>query len=197
MANIQVLKLSSSEVKDKIWELAKLRIQVFKDFPYIYEGTEEYEKKYIQVYLDSPKAAIIAALDDNKIVGMSTCMSMLENKYVQEPFLKHNYNLNEIFYFGESVLLKDYRGLGIGNKFFDEREKHALSFSEIKTTTFCAVQRPNDHLLKPEGYQPLDEFWKKRGYKKHPELVSFFEWQDINEPKETFKPMVYWLKKHK
>lgn len=130
------------------------------------------------------------------MVGATTCIPLIdETPEVKEPFINAGIDLESMFYFGESILLPDYRGLGLGHRFFDEREAHARSIETCKITCFCSVVRPENHPLKPIDYQPLDEFWMKRGYKKEPSLKSKFEWLDIGENQPTQKEMIYWTKK--
>lgn len=184
------------EIETVVTALAALRIEVFRDFPYLYEGSFEYEKEYLKTYVNSDRAFLFAVFDNEKMVGATTCIPLVdETDEVQEPFVLSGMNLDDIFYFGESILLKECRGKGIGKQFFEQREKHAASFGNYTTTCFCAVDRPENHPLRPEAYIPLDEFWKSRGYKKSEVLKSKFSWKDINEPMETEKTMIYWLKK--
>lgn len=178
--------------------IARLRINVFKDFPYIYDGSLQYEVKYLERYFNAPNAHFILAFDEtmsSEMVGVATCLPLAEeDDFVKKPFIEMGYKIDEIFYFGESVLLPSYRGQGLGHKFFDAREKIALEFSKINTTTFCAVVREDKHHLKPTDYKPLDTFWKKRGYEAVENLTSQFEWLDVGEKKETTKTMQYWIK---
>ena len=44
-------------------------------------------------------------------------------------------------------------------------------------------------------YVPLDDFWQKRGYTRHPELRTEYIWQDLDETEASPKPMVFWLKR--
>ncbi len=193
--NIEIKIFYGKEIDHVINELAKLRIEVFFDYPYLYEGDFEYEKKYLEVYLNSKKSVLVAAYDGNKIIGAATALPLLdEADYVIEPFKNAEMNLSEIYYFGESVLKKEYRGLGLGHKFFDGRENAALKFG-YNFTTFCGVVRQSDHPKKPLNYRPLDEFWMKRGYTKQENLKSFFSWKDIGDETETKKPMTYWMRK--
>jgi GNAT superfamily N-acetyltransferase len=99
-----------------------------------------------------------------------------------------------VFYCGESVLDKRYRGLGIGVRFFEQREAHAADLGGFKHITFCCVERPLDHPRRPADYVPLDAFWNKRGYVKHPELHTTYSWKDLDDATETAKPMTFWLK---
>ncbi|MBL7808197.1 MAG: GNAT family N-acetyltransferase [Saprospiraceae bacterium] len=175
--------------------LAALRIRVFRDFPYLYEGTLDYELEYLDTYAQAERALLFAVYDGQKMVGATTCIPLAnETPDVQKPFLKAGYHLEEVFYFGESILLQQYRGHGIGHLFFDEREAHAASFGTYRFTCFCAVDRAENHPLRPEGYRPLDAFWMQRGYLKEPTLVSQFTWPDLGESTGTAKNMIYWIK---
>lgn len=175
--------------------LAALRIAVFRSFPYLYEGTLAYELDYLKTYANAPRALLFAVFDGDYMVGATTALPLAdETEEVQAPFLNAGYRLEDVFYFGESILLPEYRGLGIGHRFFDEREKHARSFVTFTHTCFCAVQRPEDHPARPKDYQPLDAFWKKRGYTPEPSLTTTFSWPDIGETESTAKPMLFWLK---
>lgn len=193
---LERLRLKGKEIETVLTDLADLRIKVFKAYPYLYEGSFEYEKEYLQTYIQSDKAFLFALYTEGVMVGATTCIPLAdETPEVQEPFKKAGLDIESIFYFGESLLLPTYRGKGIGHLFFDEREAHARSFGTFQTTCFCAVVRPDNHLLKPENYRPLDEFWIKRAYKKMPNLESQFEWLDIGEHISTKKTMVYWTHK--
>jgi GNAT superfamily N-acetyltransferase len=198
--SIQIPSLSfvtkkGAEIASVFEDLATLRISVFRDFPYLYEGSVDYEKEYLKVYSQSERAFLFAVYANNKMVGATTCIPLSdETSEVKLPFEAAGFNTDTIFYFGESILLSTFRGLGLGHRFFDEREAHAHSFGTFKTTCFCAVERDENHPLKPENYRPNDIFWKKRGYQKENSLQSTFEWQDINETVSTAKTMIYWTK---
>lgn len=193
--DIEIKSYFGKEIEAFIPKLARLRITVFHDFPYLYEGDFEYEKNYLKVYTDSVESVLVAAFCENKIIGAATAIPLKdETDYIQEPFLKSGMNLSEIYYFGESVLLKEFRGYGIGHAFFDGREAAAKKF-HYPITAFCGVRRSDDHAMKPKDYRPLDEFWKKRGYEKQSSLTSFFSWKDIGEKEESKKEMTYWMKK--
>lgn len=192
---LQVVRFSGDEMRARLDDLARLRIEVFRAFPYLYEGSLDYERRYITRYANARTGTIAVAQDGDAIVGACTALALDEEAdYVQAPFRKAGMSIDEIFYFGESVLLQQYRGKGIGVRFFEEREAAAREFG-YRLCCFCAVARPDDHPMKPGDYMPLDEFWKKRGYVKHPELVSHFSWTDIGDETETAKPMIYWMKR--
>lgn len=192
---LRVVRFSGDEMRARLDDLARLRIEVFRAFPYLYEGSLDYERKYLTRYANARTGTIAVALDGDQVVGACTALALEEEAdFVQAPFLEAGMDIGEIFYFGESVLLPQYRGQGIGVRFFEEREAAAREFG-YPVCCFCAVARPEDHPLKPEDYVPLDNFWRNRGYEKRPELVSQFSWTDIGEQDESAKPMIYWMKR--
>lgn len=191
---LELKRLSGEQLAEYIPELARLRITVFRDFPYLYDGDYNYEARYLQTYIQSPESVIVLAFDGGQVVGASTGIPLkYETDEVKAPFEKAGLPIDDIFYCGESVLLSDYRGKGVGVAFFDHREQHALELG-YQHSCFCGVQRPDDHPRRPAGYQPLDNFWKKRGYQKRPELETSFSWKEIGEGQESPKPMTFWMK---
>lgn len=194
---IRIERLQGERLRQEIPSLAELRIEIFRAFPYLYEGSLDYEKKYLERYIKSSRCAVIAAYDtdkNNQMIGAATALPLAEEMpEIQKPFLKMGMKLSEVYYFGESVLRSEYRGQGLGHQFFDEREKVALEDPHTRWTSFCAVVRSN-HPLMPKDYRPLDEFWKKRGYTKHSEMTTQLSWQDLDQTKETAKEMIFWLK---
>lgn len=193
--SIIVTTVTGQDIKTYIPDLARLRIEIFRDFPYLYAGSLAYEEKYLSTYLRSDESVIVLVLDNGAVVGASSAMPMeSETPEVQSPFMSKGISPSQVFYFGESLLKKAYRGKGYGHQFFNEREAWAASLGRFRYCAFCAVQRPNDHPLRPATYLPLDNFWAKRGYVRQPEMVTYFSWQDIDNDQETEKPMVFWIK---
>ncbi len=184
-----------AEIADIFEPLAALRIEVFRAWPYLYAGTLDYERAYLQTYARTPRSMVFGVWDGTRMVGATTCIPLHdETPEVQKPFLDAGMEVGKIFYLGESILLPEYRGLGLGNRFFDEREAHAAGFGQYDTTCFCAVIRPPDHPICPPDYRPLDAFWQKRGYRRSAHLRSVFHWPDIGEKEETGKEMAYWVR---
>ncbi|NJL76544.1 MAG: GNAT family N-acetyltransferase [Saprospiraceae bacterium] len=192
---IIIKSFTGSIEEEYIIELAKLRMEVFKDFPYLYEGSMDYEKAYLKIYNHSQDRIIVIAFDGQNIVGASTGIPMeFETDNVKKPWLEQNFDTEKIFYYGESVLLKAYRGRGIGVQFFKHRENWVKELNRFNLITFCGVVRPSNHPLKPDDYHPLDDFWEKRGFVKTKNLVCRMNWKDINEETESQKLLHFWYK---
>lgn len=182
------------ELEPHLDALGALRIAVFREFPYLYDGSLEYERDYLRVYLRSSGSLVVLAFDGDRVVGATTCLPMVdEGPEFQAAFVKAGYDLATIGYFGESILLPEYRGHGIGKEFFTRREAQVQRLG-LKLSTFCAVDRPADHPLRPAGYRPLDDFWRRQGYTKHPELQATFVWKETGEEAESPKTLTFWTK---
>lgn len=110
------------------------------------------------------------------------------------PFRACGIDLADVYYFGESVLLPEWRGHGIGHAFFDRREARARELG-FPLASFCAVIRPADHPARPAGYSPLDPFWRKRGFAPVDGLVGHFAWKDIGHATQTDHAMQFWTKR--
>ncbi len=191
-----ILELNGKALEPYLDGLGALRIAVFREYPYLYDGSLDYEREYLQCYVKCDRSMVALVIDDDQVVGATTCMPMVEEgPEFQEAFLKQGYDLSTICYFGESILLPQCRGRGLGKDFFVRREAHARKIG-TSLTTFCAVDRPSDHPLRPAGYRPLDDFWKATGYTKHPELQASFTWKGIDEATESSKTLTFWTKQH-
>ncbi len=186
---------TGDEITQYLNEVARLRIQVFRDYPYLYDGDTHYETRYLQTYIQSPHSLIVLAFDGEKVVGASTGLPLThETAEVKAPFEQAGFDIDTLFYCGESVLLPEYRGLGAGVTFFEYREGYAKQVTGVTHSCFCAVMRPAKHPDKPDDFIPLDAFWKNRGYYPCPELTTEFSWKEVHETNESTKPMMFWMK---
>lgn len=174
--------------------VAELRIAVFREYPYLYEGSLSNEADYLASYTASPHSVVVIVRDGDRIVGAATAMPLLAHSDDVVPALRDaGFDPTRVYYFGESVLLPAYRGRGIGHVFFDHREQAARDFG-YAVAAFCAVQRPDDHPARPPGYAGHDVFWAKRGFTRRSDLVASLRWLDVGASEKTAKPMIFWVK---
>lgn len=193
--DITLKKIYAGELSPFITELAKLRINVFREFPYLYDGDLAYEKNYLKRYLKAQNSLVILAFHNDLLVGASTCLPLSEeDEEFRQPLIKAGFNCERGVYFGESLILSEFRGQKLGHKFFALREEHAQSVIDpLEFTCFCAVDRKG-HSLTPKDYRPLDDFWMRMGYSRHENLNVYYAWKDIDQAEENLKKMDYWIK---
>ncbi len=192
---LDVTSLTGDAIGSVLPDLARLRMIVFRDWPYLYDGSLDYEEQYLATFAAAPGAVCVIARDGEKIVGASTGLPMVHADHeFKGPFANAGYDIADVFYCGESVLLPSHRGGGVGHAFFDQREAQARRLGGFKYSAFCRVVRPDNHPLKPNDYRPLDSFWSKRGYAPVAGLIAHFDWKDLDQPAETSKDLQFWMR---
>lgn len=190
---LAVRQVAGDAVATYLDDVARLRISVFRDWPYLYAGDEPYERDYLARYARSPHAVFVLALDGARVVGASTGLPLAdEAPSFRAPFAGRGIDVGDVFYCGESVLLPGYRGRGVGHAFFDHREAHARSLG-LRWSAFCAVERPPGDPRRPHGYRPNDVFWRKRGYRPQPEMRVRLSWDEVGVG-ETGHDLTFWLR---
>lgn len=191
---IEIRRLRGPEIVPYLGDLARLRIELFRGYPYLYDGDRAYEERYLRTYADAPQSIVLLAFDGATVAGASTGTPLAsETPEVRAPFEAHGYAIDTIYYCGESLIDPAYRSRGIYPQFLAGREAFARD-AGFATCAFCAVDRGDAHPKRPAAYRPLDAIWTRAGYARHPELVATYRWRDVGERDESAKPMVFWMK---
>ena len=194
-AALRLETLTGDAILPHLPALARLRIAVFRDWPYLYDGDEGYERDYLATYARAPGAAVVIAFAGAEPVGVSTCLRLVaETANVLAPFRARGLDPARFFYFGESVLLREWRGGGTGVGFFAAREAHARAVPGCAFATFCAVVRAADDPRRPAGFVPLDGFWRKRGYAPLEGLFCTMSWRETGQAAASEKRLAFWAK---
>lgn len=191
MAELQIITVTGDAMAPHLRALARLRAEVFGAWPYLYDGAEGEEERYLRSYAHCPGAAIVLALKGGEAVGAATCQPMAEAL----PAVR-NAGLDPAThcYFGESVLLPAYRGQGVGVAFFAAREAHAQALG-LTHAAFCSVVRNSNDPRRPADYTPLDGFWRKRGYTHRPEISTIMRWPEPGDGgRETPHSLAFWTR---
>ena len=179
----------------RLADVARLRIAVFRDWPYLYDGDADYEATYLAAYTRTPRSVFVLAFDGDAVVGASTGLPLAdEEPAFHAPFLERGFDVERVFYCGESVLLPAYRGRGVGHAFFDAREAHARALGGFDFTAFAAVDRAPDDPRRPPAHRGNEAFWSARGYVRQPGMTMQLAWKEIGEHAGSAKPLTFWLR---
>lgn len=191
---VRVALATGAAIEPHLETLARLRIAVFREYPYLYDGSLDYEQRYLASYTASPASLVVLALDGDRVVGASTGIPLtLHSEDVAPPLARAGYDPGSVYYLGESVLEPALRGRGVGSMFFVERERRARELG-FGVAAFCAVDRPADHPRRPPGYVAPGGLWRRHGFVRRADITGEMAWRDLDETDETAKPMVFWLK---
>lgn len=175
--------------------LAALRIAVFRDWPYLYDGDAAYEASYLETYARSPESLFVLAFDGDRVVGAATGVPLAyEDDSFRQPFIDRGIDPASVFYFGESVLLHAYRGRGLGHRFFDEREAFARRLGRFASTAFAAVDRDDDDPRRPVAHRGNEAFWTKRGYVRQPGMTMRLPWKEVGASGECEHELTFWMR---
>jgi len=196
ISGIDVRAHTGRDILRVVDELASLRIAVFREWPYLYEGDRDYEREYLAAYAASPRSVCVVARDDDGMaVGASTGIPLVDDDNTfHRPFLEHGFALDDVFYFGESVLLPAWRGRGIGHAFFDTREAHARVTGAFRWTAFCAVRREESDPRAPRDYRGNDAFWRKRRYAPVDGMACTLSWRESGHSAATPHVLDVWMR---
>ncbi|HWN67528.1 MAG TPA: GNAT family N-acetyltransferase [Haliangium sp.] len=198
---LQVFTVTGAGIAPYLADVARLRIEVFREYPYLYDGDADYEARYLGTYSASPESLFVLVRDpehlgrDGRIVGASTAVPMAhEEAAFRQPFADRGLDPAKIFYYGESVIARSHRGRGLGGRFFDEREAYARGLGRFTHLVFSAVERAPGDPRWPSEYRPLDDFWQRRGFRKMPDFGTTYSWKELGESSASPKAMGFWIK---
>jgi GNAT superfamily N-acetyltransferase len=189
-SGLTVETLRGAEILPHLEDLARLRVSVFREWPYLYEGDPAYEDGYLRTYADSGRAVIVLARHRDAVVGAASALPLsAEPDSVQAPVRCLGWDVGRTFYFGESVLDAPWRGRGLGHAFMDARLAEAER-QGMTSAVFCAVRRSATDPRRPANARDLGTFWRRRGFV--PLGVSCaFRWTEIGG-EEADNPMDFW-----
>lgn len=186
--------LSGAEIAPYLEDVARLRMRVFRAWPYLYDGDMDYEREYLATYSRSADSVFVLAMADGTVVGASTGIPLAhETAEFQAPFQARGIDPGRVFYCGESVLLREWRGRGIGHAFFDRRESHARALGRFDSIAFCAVERDADDPRRPPQHRGNEAFWRARGYLPQPGMTIKLDWDEIGVG-TTDHALIVWMR---
>jgi len=189
---VDVRVLSGQEISDHAEDVARLRIAVFRDWPYLYDGDVAHEREYVASYRDRPGTLLVGAFDLGRLVGASTSTPLEDlSAEFAAAFSARGIPRDRVLWGPESVLLPLYRGQGIGHRFFDFREEHARSLGRSHVA-FASILRSDAHPARPANARSNDAFWRGRGYAPMDDAQVTFEWRDVGDAAETPKRLQVW-----
>lgn len=196
---IEITLLHGSEITNYTELIGQWRIQYFREFPYLYQGTMEYEAKYLAGLVSNPHAVVAVARDNAQIIGFVTALPLVSDFDIVKEFNAHfqtlNRNIQDYCYIGEIIIHPDYRGNGLALE-MTQRIEQDMQQRGFKGACFLCVVRDPDHPLRPADYLEIDGLCQRANYIKT-DIVSQFEWPTIQADgscRNMQNPMVLWIK---
>ena len=172
---------------DYIDIVSRFRVEMFKEFPYLYEGDSSFERNYMQGYTTDSRAMIAIARVDGVLAGVSTGIPLISSSEVvsdaKNVFSKEKIDIGDYYYYGEVIVLPKYRGLGLTTKLYAAQDELIKSWG-FKHVCILTVIRENDHPLKPKDYKCPDMMWGHLGFFRN-KLTTEYHWPTFQADKRV------------
>lgn len=186
--------LTGFAIESCLDDLATLRINIFREFPYLYDGVREDELKYLRLYMDTPDAFVISVKDAGIMVGAATGVPLrYEQDSLITPFKGTSYSIEELFYVGELLFYPKYRACGLGIRLLEQIEEQVCRLGNYRYLTCATVVRPGHHVLCPESHIKIDRFLDRTGFVLLPGVTTSFAWKEV-DGNYYDHPMQFWIK---
>ena len=190
-----IRELNGHEIIAHLDQLADLRLGIFREYPYLYDGNRDGERRYLGSY--AGKGLVLLALDTEQVAGAITGMSLAdETPALVAPFHAAGLAPQEYFYIGELLLYAPYRKHGTGSLLLTRLEQLVEERTSCRHYCFATVVRPANHPEKPVDFVSIERFSHRHGYRLLPGVSARIAWQEI-DGQTTTKRLDFWQKEVK
>lgn len=174
------------------------RIDQYREYPYLYEGSIEEETESLRIFAQLPQSAVAVAYHEDKPVGFITGTPLIGYGHHFEgsiqAFENDGKNPKDYYYFADVLILPEHQGKSLATRLFEIFEAHCrnLGFPYISFVSESHAEHP----LKPADYKEVDLIWQHFGYQKT-NIVIYISWNTIqsNDPsQDQAHELPYWIK---
>ena len=174
-----VLGTRIAEILD---DVASLRIELFRQYPYLYDGNLEYERNYLKGLSENDKSFVVAAYMDDQVVGAATALPLSSNAEildgVRERFFRAGFDPQACYYYSEILVRPSQRRRGISKEFYRRRREMALQLG-YSTVCFSALNTEEIDSPAPPDYFDPSEMWRGMGFIQHRDIYVDYEWPTL------------------
>ena len=76
--SVQMMTVAGSAITPYLTAPAQLRIEVLREYPYLYDGDLTYERRYLAKYSKSARSTFVLALHNEQVIGCATGLPLQE-----------------------------------------------------------------------------------------------------------------------
>jgi GNAT superfamily N-acetyltransferase len=196
---LEVQSYIGADSSEYIELVSELRINTFKEFPYLYSGNLAYEKEYMQGYTADVQAMITLARVDNRLAGIATGIPLVSDSDIVKDanlaFTQNNLDSSQYYYYGEIIVLPEYQKQYIAKQLLSVQDEIIKAW-DYRYSCLLTVIREDNHPQRPALYLSSDRAWERLGYIKM-NLQSHYHWPTIMSDasvRECVHPMQFWKK---
>lgn len=185
--------LTGTAIAEVLDEVATLRLEIFREYPYLYQGRRDDELAYLGSYAEVPDSCVMLACDGSIIIGALTGMPLIHDAQIRDVFAGTRVSIEGAYYVGELLFHPAYRNGGLGQRLLARLERHVRSLGGYRTLVCATVERSDDHPLRPRDYIPITRFLARTGFARLPGVTTRFIWRETDGVKRDH-PMQFWGK---
>lgn len=173
---MSIRQFSGGEARAYAGEISRIRRAVFRHFPYLYAGSDEFENEHLESYFEHPETVVSLIFDNGHVGGECIDLPLrCQREILVNATTPSRVDVDKYVYLGECILEPDYRRKKlmpvILKDIYDRAKKRGCTHA-----CAIAVCRGDDDPQKPEGYSPFGVWMTKNGYDKVDGWVVEMEW---------------------
>ena len=147
-SKIVIKNYFGKDVNSLLDQVCRMRIEFFREYPYLYVGNYEYEKEYITGLSKSSRSMIASAYYENELIAISTALPLVSEADILEElpkiFSNAGYDPTRYYYYGEIIILPDYRGIKLSQRLYNEHQTFAQKWGYKNACLAVVVRDKND-----------------------------------------------------
>jgi GNAT superfamily N-acetyltransferase len=199
MGSIKYLHYRGHDALKPLAEVSDLRIEYFREYPYLYVGTAEIEREYFEGFAGDPRALLIIAKEGAQTVAVSTAVPLVSQSEIlrdaERAFSQAGLRPETFYYHGEIIITPECRGKGIAREIFQQEEQAARSLG-FESFCLAAVVRSKDDPRRPKGYVDTDGVWESLGFRRQDVTIDYHWPTMLHDGTVADVPnrMAFWMK---
>ena len=194
---VEALGPSIVEVLD---DVSRLRMELFRDYPYCYAGNLDYEQNYLRGLSENHESLVIAAYAENELVGTATALPLESSADILEGardrFSNAGLRPEICYYYSEILVRPGQRRRGIAGEFYRRRDATARRLG-YSTLCFAALDTSTLARVKPARYFDPSDLWRRMGFVSNPELYVDYHWPTLQadgSSVDTEHRLYFWVR---
>ena len=176
-------------------DIVRIRVELYREFPYLYDGDAAREALCLRTYLECGEAVFLAAFDGDRMAGFSSSIPLaMEDEALTEPFRRAGLDPADYLYIGEMLVEAPWRSWKLlwEHKKYHEARARAL---HLKYVAMVTVDRAENHPLRPRRYKPLEHIIHYCGYEKIRDLSVSMRWPRADSGSERANRLSVWRRR--
>ncbi|WBF66921.1 GNAT family N-acetyltransferase [Desulfovibrio subterraneus] len=192
--NFRTRMVKGAELLPHLESLADLRLTIFCEFPYLYQGDKSHELDYLKVYAESPDAMAIMGWEGEAVAGAVTGVPLAsEAAEFTAGFAGTAYPVEQGYYIGELLFHRQFRGGGRGSVLLEQAEAHVRSLNRFRYLACATVVRPDNHPMRPSDFVPIERFLQRHAYDRMDGVTTMMQWPELGGA-SLEHVMQFWVK---